>query len=258
MPDPNWYDKSIEMLIDDVNYCFRLVVIYFLFFKYRTSSLSFKQFAYISGFSENEFVNKLKDSEVKESFRPGQFSELLDDKANRISCFLSLSTEAMNKAGCVDSDCFAIGTTDILDIEKKVSYQAYHRAMQRLFVSKMIKHPFNSTEIEAIRIHLDSYLGFKRNISPLLLYVIQTQCLCYLGYPFFNWNLEYYLEAVYKSMISIYYCDEKSLPSLKACDFLQSTLESIGILVDNSFWKMVYNEKGTLFSLNDLITFFNK
>ncbi len=124
--------------------------------------------------------------------------------------------------------------------------------MTSLLLNRTINYPFNSIELQAVSTVLNSFTEFKRNTSPYLLYIVQTQCLCQLGYPLYRWNFDYYLEAVYEAMVLIFHCDKSQVPSTVAYSFLVKMLDNIGIL-DDGMLDMVYEDEDKLFTLKDLI-----
>jgi hypothetical protein len=248
-----WYENPFAKYpLDSVNFILRgLFVLLFLKF-YKFYWISFVLEAKLSGFQIDEIFEKILDSNEDDSLDPDNFHHPSDATTAKLKIALKCSTQALKTAGALKEDCFSMGTTDILDLEKNVSYLQYHKIMARLLLNRTVNNPFNNIELQAISTVLNSFTEFKRNTSPYLLYIVQTQCLYQLGYPLYKWNLDYYLEAVYESMVLIFHCDKSQVPSTVAYSFLVKMLDNIGVL-DDGLLDMVYEDEEKLFTLNDLV-----
>jgi hypothetical protein len=248
-----WYENPFAKYpLDSVNFILRgLFVLLFLKF-YKFYWISFVLEAKLSGFQIDEIFEKILNSNEDDSLDPDNFHHPSDATIAKLKIALKCSTQALKTAGALKEDCFSMGTTDILDLEKNVSYLQYHKIMERLLLNRTVNNPFNNIELQAISTVLNSFTEFKRNTSPYLIYIVQTQCLYQLGYPLYKWNLDYYLEAVYESMVLIFHCDKSQVPSTVAYSFLVKMLDNIGIL-DDGLLDMVYEDEEKLFTLNDLV-----
>ncbi len=248
-----WYEKSwVKYPLDSMNYIARGLFIFYFVNLYLSSSYSSAQKAKLSGFEPDELLELLKQSTIKEALNPSLYAEISDENYLKLKTFLKFSTQACNLVGALKKESFSIVTTNILDTTKNVSYYGYQKAVKKLLTKRSTSYPFSKIEIEAITNILESFICYKKQYSPYLIYVAQTQCMYKLGYPFFNWNLEYYLEAVYYSMIQIYHCTEKKFPSKLAIEYITTMIETIGI-VDLNLENVLYPSNGELFSILDLI-----
>jgi hypothetical protein len=250
-----WYENPFAKYpLDSANFIARgLIVLLFLKF-YKFFWISFTIEAKLSGFQIDEIFEKILDSDKNDSITPNTFHHPTELTIKKLKIILKCSTQALKVTGALKEGCFSMGTVDILDLEKKISYLQYHKTLKRLLINRTVNNPFNNIELQAISKVLDSFTGFKRNTSPYLLYIVQTQCLYQLGYPLYKWNLDYYLEAVYESMVLIFHCDKSQVPSREAYNFLDKMLDNIG-LVNDDLILMVFSDRkeDKLFTLNDLV-----
>jgi hypothetical protein len=235
-----------------MNYIARGLFIFFFINLYLNSSYSSAQKAKLSGFETGEILDLLKLSTVKEAINPDTYTKLSDDNYLKLETFLKFSTQACNVVGALKKESFSIGTTNILDTTKNVSYYGYQKEMKRLLSKRSTTYLFTQLEIEECEEILDTFLCYKKQYTPYLIYIVQTQSMYALGYPIFKWNLEYYLEAVYHSMVSIYHCTEKKTASKPAFDYVKNMTEAIG-LVDFDMESVLYLSSGELFSFFDLV-----
>jgi hypothetical protein len=248
-----WYENPFAKYpLDSANFIIRgLFVLLFIKF-YKFYWISFALEAKLSGFQIDEIFEKILDSNEDDSLDPDNFHHPTDATIGKLKIALKCSTQALKTAGALKDDCFSLGTTDILDLEKNVSYLQYKKTMERSLLNRTVHNPFNNIELQAISTVLNSFTDFKRNTTPYLLYIVQTQCLYQLGYPLYKWNLDYYLEAVYEAMVLMFHCDKSQVPSTVAYSFLVKMLNNIGIL-DDALLDMVYEDEEKLFTLNDLV-----
>jgi hypothetical protein len=92
-------------------------------FRYLTKSVySSAQIAKLSGFEPDEILELLKISTVEEAINPDIYTKLSDDNYLKLEAFLKFSTQACNVVGALKKESFSIGTTNILDTTKNVSY----------------------------------------------------------------------------------------------------------------------------------------
>lgn len=246
------YESIEKLLISIVG-----TLIGFLFVSlYQKSNFSFWQNSFLSGFSIYEILDKIKLSCEENEFYSKDFTTPTDIQFLKFKEFLKFSTLSMLRVGALDKECFSIGTIDILNTERKISFQAYEANMIFFIVNRNIKYPFNKYDLIAIKSALQVFSTYKQNVTPYLLYVFQTRCLILLGLPLFEWYLISYLEAVYHSMISLYSLTSTSTPNSQAFEFLSDMIKSVGIEIDESLEIMVYKEEKKLFELSSLIQLF--
>jgi hypothetical protein len=251
-----WYEEPwAKYRLDSVNYVARGLFIFYFINLYLNSTYSSAQKAKLSGFEPDEILELLKLSTVEEAIRPSTYTKLSDDNYLKLEAFLKFSTQACNVVGALKKESFSIGTTNILDTTKNVSYYSYQKEIKKLLTKRSTTYPFTQVELEACESILDSFICYKKQYSPYLIYIAQTQCMYKLGYPFFKWNLEYYLEAVYHSMIQIFHCAEKKPPSKLALNYVSDMIEAVGF-VDLDMESVLYQNSEELFSLFDLVNLF--
>jgi hypothetical protein len=248
-----WYEEPwAKYPLDSVNYITRGLFIFFFINLYLNSSFSSAQKAKLSGFEIDELLALIKLSKPEEAVNQSTYIKPSADDYLKLEYFLKFSTQACNVVGALKKDSFSIGTTNILDTTKNVSYYGYQKEVKKLLTKRSSNFPFSQVEIDACISILNYFNCYKKQYSPYLIYIAQTQCMCELGYPFFKWNLEYYLEAVYHSMIQIFHCTEKKFPSKLATEYVTTMIEAIG-LIDFDLESVLYPSNGELFSLLDLI-----
>ncbi len=176
----------VKYPLDSVNYIARGLFIFFFINLYLNSSYSSAQKAKLSRFEPDEILELLKLSTVEEAINPSTHTNLSNENYLKLETFLKFSTQACNVVGALKKECFSIGTTNILDTSKNVSYYGYQKEIKKLLTRRSTTYPFTQDEIEAGETILSSFICYKKQYSPYLIYIAQTQCMYKLGYPFFK------------------------------------------------------------------------